>query len=227
MLILKTLLFACAAVAHAAPTWYARRSLDVKSRGIDDLNAFEEINTRGFEDLDLAVIQARTNPKFAQLSPGDKGKAKDFVNGAKQSQIQNAASPGNSAKTVVSNGQFHLDRQQPSSVRHAGKIAVQLNQPLKHKGPTTVGQVVVPHGTNPDPKTVSARLKHSINTGQEQHLPNQSKKDRKAANVAKNDAARKAKQSRDATKHKAGVDRAKAGVFKKGNGKPSSRRAGH
>lgn len=65
-----------------------------------------------------------------------------------------AAAPGTSAKTIDANGKFHLDRQQPKkSEEYASKVAVQLND--KNLRYTTVGQVVVKPGPDPDPRAVS------------------------------------------------------------------------
>jgi len=229
MLILQTLLLACAAMAHAAPMRLTSRSLDVDSRDIDtpdfdlrDLNTFEDISVRAFDGLDRAVVQARglPDPKFAQATEKEKQAGLALVNSASEGQLQDAAAPSTSSKTLLTHelgdDTVRLDRQQRSNARSAGKAAVQLGQKNK-KGHSTIGQVVVPNGTTPDPKTVRARLKHSINTGKEQSLPNQSKQDRKAANIAQNEAAKKAKKASNAAKQQAGVARVKAtGDYKKG-----------
>ena len=98
------------------------------------------------------------------LSTTGKQAAKAFVSGAPAHALEDAAAGGSSARTTHQDKTFHLDRQQPSSEAYQSKVAVQLNK-VKKGEPSTVGQTTVPHGYNPPAKTVGAKLKHSINTG--------------------------------------------------------------
>jgi len=117
------------------------------TRKFNDLTSREYIvletrTVRNVSDSRASILSGELNlvqGPFAQIGPGDKAKAKKFVDSASNHQINAAAGGGNSATTVKSDNQFHLDRQQPSSARFKSKVAVQLNK----GSPSTVGQVVV------------------------------------------------------------------------------------
>jgi len=192
-------------------------------RALDDESAltareieYQEYLDARFEDF-IDYLEARTGPFKTDLNSKQRAEAKSFINGAKKGgQIGIAAAPGDSQKTVLTKGSYHLDRQQPTNAGGSHKVAVQMTGQKKKGDPTTVAQVnIEPHGKGKQPKDaqVAARLKHSLNTGKEQNV----KPTTKAGRIAQNQAAQAAKKDRNAQKQAAGNARAAAGQFKKGN----------
>ena len=60
---------------------------------------------------------------------------------------------------------------------------------------------------------VSAKLKHSVNLGEEVNVVKGAKWER----IAANDAKQQAKMERDEAKYNVGMERARKGIFRKGN----------
>ncbi|KAF8966814.1 hypothetical protein BDZ97DRAFT_1806583 [Flammula alnicola] len=168
------------------------------------------------DDLDVREwldLEARS---FAPTSKNMRLRAHAFIDEAlHKSAIEEAATPSTQTGTYHTNNEFHLDRQQPTNAQGDHKVAVQLNR----GSTTTIGQVVInQHHHDITPKTVAAKLKHSINTGPpDVRVPNSSRAERTAKNIANNHAKHIAKQQRHATAHANGMAEAAAGHFKKGN----------
>jgi len=180
----------------------------------------EYLDARFDEFIDY--LEARVGEFKTDLTKGQRKEAKDFIDGAKKGgQIGIAAAPGNSQKTVATKGSYHLDRQQPTNAGGSHKVAVQMTGQKKKGASTTVAQVnIQPHGKGKQPSDahVAGKLKHSLNKGSEQTVkPQQSKAERKQANVASNAAKSQAKKDRNTQKQQDGNARAASGQFKKGN----------
>jgi len=202
--LVSTTIFGLISCSYAIP-------LRVRIADIESLlaRAYEIDDLVGREWID---IEARTG-SFANINAGTKQKANGFIDKALQkSAVHNAATPSKQTGTYHEDKTFHLDRQTPTN-EHSGdhKVAVQLNH--NPGQPTTIGQAVIHKDAKVSPKTVAAKLKHSVNTGQEVRVPSSKKAERKSAN----DAKHVAKQQKNAASHAKGMAKAASGKYKKGN----------
>ncbi|KAH6906578.1 hypothetical protein BKA70DRAFT_1494939 [Coprinopsis sp. MPI-PUGE-AT-0042] len=169
-----------------------------------------------FDDF-IDYLETRVGEFKTDLTKAQKQEAHAFIDGAKKGgQIGSAAAPGDSQRTVLTKGSYHLDRQQPTNAAGSHKVAVQMTGHRRPGDSSTVAQVnIEPHGRGKQPADaqVAARLKHSLNTGKEQVVRPTTKDGR----IAANQAAQQAKKDRNAKKQADGNARAAAGQFKKGN----------
>jgi len=177
----------------------------------------EYLDARFDEFVDY--LEARVGEFKTDLNSKQRAEAKTFIDGAKKGgQIGTAAAPGDSQKTVLTKGSYHLDRQQPTNAGGSHKVAVQTTGQKKKGDSSTVAQVnIQPHGKGKQPKDahVAGKLKHSLNTGKEQTVKPQGQK--KQQNIANNAARQQAKKDRNTQNQATGNARAAAGQFKKGN----------
>jgi len=173
---------------------------------IERANEIDELNVR-----ELLGLEARS---YAATNARMRANAHDFIDDAlRTSALAEASTPSTQTGTYHTNDEFHLDRQQPTNAHGDHKVAVQLNR----GSPSTIGQVVINQHHQVTPKTVAATLKHSVNKGPpDVRVPNGTRRQRKANNIANNQAQHLAKQQRHAAAHAAGMARAAAGNYKKG-----------
>jgi hypothetical protein len=176
----------------------------------------EYLDARFDEFVDY--LEARVGEFKTDLTKAQKKEGHAFIDSAKKGgQLNTAAAPGNSQKTVLTKGSFHLDRQQPTNAGGSHKVAVQMTGQKKKGESTTAAQVNIhSHGRGKQPKdaTVAAKLKHSLNKGSEQQVRPSEKKQK---NIAANAAKSQAKKDRNTQKQADGNARAASGQFKKGN----------
>ena len=137
-------------VLYASLTKMLYNELDARDFDFDLLDSREWDDILDARDIELMDLEARVG-QFYKLKPGQKEEATDFVDEANlNGKLAIAAAPGDSAKTVMQNKDFHLDRQQPTNADGQHKVAVQYNK----GSPSTVGQVAIHGNTDPSSKEV-------------------------------------------------------------------------
>ncbi|EAU91001.1 hypothetical protein CC1G_02388 [Coprinopsis cinerea okayama7 len=162
-------------------------------------------------------IYERTGP-FMSMNAAQKKDASKFIKDAhKGGKLSIAAAPGSSQKTVLTKGNWHLDRQQSSNANREYKVAVQKAGQRGKGESTTAAQVKMagfPNNKQPNSSKVHNKLQHSLKKGKETQINYPSRK--QAAHqerMAKQQAAKKAKAAKN---HATGTARAKSGIFRKG-----------
>ncbi|KAF8990562.1 hypothetical protein BDQ17DRAFT_1287959 [Cyathus striatus] len=170
------------------------------------------------------ILVVRTG-NFAPTDTATKNDAMEFIDGVKNEALMKAVEGGPSAKTVASEGKFHLDLQQGWNKDGAHKFAVQLKEPVKVTGTSgkssTIAQVVS-HKTSHMPGTITdikakKLLKTSLKFGKEVQLFHPKSKKMDKVQTMQKQQIDKANRISDA--YRDGMSRAASGKFRKGNPK--------